>query len=152
MLFPGRNRWLKYTKLAESKTDEIILHEEDNVKVIDDVTGELLASEMGGSSGRTTVKATVKITNQRILHFQNNVPIGIVNYVVKEADFKTGWLYFYRGFFLNINKKDISFGRDNKGNEYLEIVSIRKNGRFFKKNIKRRYFFRNMNPVKEIFA
>lgn len=143
-LFPGRKRWLSYAKLAEFKPDEKILHEEANVRIIDDISG--LEHIGHGEQGKAWGKANVKITNLRILSFQGKIPIGIANYYIRE-EMPKSWLHFYRGFLINIHKEDILFGIDNKGNEYLEFTSKKD-----RSIIRRRYFFKNISAAKNIFS
>ncbi len=147
MFTVGRTKWNRYAQLARLRADEKVLYKEEKVRVIDRGWGLIDGTYGEGGYEITIRKATVTITDQRILEFCRRVPVAIINYVKTEEEPSPRWLAWRKASFLNVGRKDISLGRNRRGREYLEVFysGLRGHG------VRIRYYFGDMEPVRKIF-
>lgn len=142
-VFPVRKAWRSYAEAARLKPDEQILYEEDDVRVVDHITG-FGAFLSGDWSRHWYPKLHVTITDQRILQWRKRHPCGVVNYMTVVSEPKL-WRFLHP--LYHVNAHDISFATDRKGDDCLR-VSARKWGC----NIVRHYYFRDSDAVKSMLG
>ena len=147
----GKRKWDAYTKLAQIRPQEHVLHEENKVRVKQKAWASFPWYDWtyagGGPLEYGWVTADVTITDERILAFCRGVPVMIVDFTVRER-LPIPWLGYRRAYLMNVTKNDIRVTTDESGTPCLEVQYEARKGH----GVRTRYYLRDFDVPRALFT